>query len=61
MTQFAFMRSPDLSSGFEVGDTVEVLCDHEKNDRPDPWMVAGNHCSNRPKTWSQFNSVPMYI
>ena len=29
--QFAFMRSPGLEHSFEVGDTVEVYCDHEKN------------------------------
>ena len=31
MAQFAFMRSPGLEHAFEVGDTVEVFCDHEKN------------------------------
>jgi hypothetical protein len=25
------MRSPGLEHAFEVGDTVEVYCDHEKN------------------------------
>lgn len=39
MTQFNFMRNPDLSAGFEVGDTVEVFCDHEKNeDRIRGWL-----------------------
>ena len=39
MAQFAFMRSPDLSSEYEVGDTVEVFCDHEKNaDRIRGWL-----------------------
>src|SRR3972149_3196615 len=28
---YTFMRSPDFESGFEVGDTVEAFCDHEKN------------------------------
>ena len=32
MTQFAFMRSPGDEHSFEVGDVVEVYCDHEKND-----------------------------
>ena len=32
MTQFNFMKMPDLSSGFEVGDTVEVFCDHDNED-----------------------------
>jgi hypothetical protein len=27
----SFMRSPEMSHQFEVGDTVEVFCDHEKN------------------------------
>ena len=39
MTDFDFMKMPDLSSGFEVGDTVEVFCDHEKNeDRIRGWL-----------------------
>ena len=31
MAQFAFMRSPSLEHTYEVGDTVEVFCDHEKS------------------------------
>jgi hypothetical protein len=31
MTQFAFMRSPGTEHDYEVGDTVEVFCDHEKS------------------------------
>jgi hypothetical protein len=31
MTQFPFMRAPDVEHNFEVGDVVEVFCDHEKN------------------------------
>jgi hypothetical protein len=31
MTQYSFMRSPGDENAFEVGDTVEVFCDHEKN------------------------------
>ncbi len=31
MAQFPFMKAPDPEHGFDVGDTVEVLCDHEKN------------------------------
>jgi hypothetical protein len=31
MTHFSFMRSPGIEHEFEVGDTVEVYCDHEKN------------------------------
>lgn len=28
---FSFMKAPGLEHAFEVGDTVEVFCDHEKN------------------------------
>ena len=31
MAQYAFMRSPGSENAYEVGDTVEVFCDHEKN------------------------------
>jgi hypothetical protein len=31
MAQFGFMRSPGIEHAFEVGDTVEVYCDHEKS------------------------------
>jgi hypothetical protein len=29
--QFTYMRAPGADSGFDVGDTVEVFCDHEKD------------------------------
>jgi hypothetical protein len=29
--QYAYMKAPGLEHVFEVGDTVEVFCDHEKN------------------------------
>ena len=29
--QYAYMKAPGLEHGFEVGDTVEVFCDHEKS------------------------------
>jgi hypothetical protein len=29
--QFAFMNAPGAAHDFQVGDTVEVYCDHEKN------------------------------
>ena len=29
--QFTYMKAPGLEHGFEVSDTVEVFCDHEKN------------------------------
>lgn len=31
MAQFPFMKAPDPEHSFDVGDTVEVYCDHEKN------------------------------
>ncbi len=31
VNQFAFMKAPGIEHAFEVGDTVEVFCDHEKN------------------------------
>jgi len=36
---FAYMRAPGVEHAFEVGDTVEVFCDHEKgNDRVRGWI-----------------------
>ncbi|HEY2980250.1 MAG TPA: hypothetical protein VGJ22_03640 [Anaerolineales bacterium] len=38
-TQFAYMKAPGGAYGFEVGDAVEVFCDHEKNsDRVRGWI-----------------------
>ena len=31
VNQFAFMKALGLEHAFEVGDTVEVFCDHEKS------------------------------
>ncbi len=31
VSQFAFMKAPGFEHAFEVGDTVEVFCDHEKS------------------------------
>jgi hypothetical protein len=28
--QYAYMKAPGVEHAFEVGDTVEVFCDHEK-------------------------------
>lgn len=37
--QPSYMRAPGADHGFEVGDTVEVFCDHEKNnDRVRGWI-----------------------
>jgi hypothetical protein len=39
MTQYAFMRSPGTEHSFEVGNTVEVYCDHEKSsERVRGWL-----------------------
>ena len=31
VNQYAFMKAPGLEHAFDVGDTVEVFCDHEKS------------------------------
>lgn len=31
LPQFAYMKAPGITHDFQVGDTVEVYCDHEKN------------------------------
>jgi hypothetical protein len=31
LPQFAYMKAPGVIHDFQVGDTVEVFCDHEKN------------------------------
>jgi hypothetical protein len=31
LPQYNYMRAPGLAHDFQVGDTVEVFCDHEKN------------------------------
>jgi hypothetical protein len=37
--QFSYMRAPGSEHAFEVGDSVEVFCDHEKNnDRVRGWI-----------------------
>lgn len=39
LPQFAYMRAPGGEHDFQVGDTVEVYCDHEKNkDRVRGWI-----------------------
>jgi hypothetical protein len=39
MSQYSFMRSPGAEHAFEVGDTVEVFCDHEKSsERVRSWL-----------------------
>ncbi len=30
-TTFNYMRAPGIADAFDVGDTVEVFCDHERN------------------------------
>ncbi|WP_322508335.1 hypothetical protein [Anaerolinea sp.] len=30
MAQFSYMKPPETSKTYEVGDVVEVYCDHEK-------------------------------
>lgn len=31
VSQFNFMKAPGITDAFDVGDTVEVFCDHERN------------------------------
>jgi hypothetical protein len=39
LPQYAYMKAPGISHDFQVGDTVEVYCDHEKNkDRVRGWI-----------------------
>jgi len=39
LPQFAYMKAPGIQHDFQVGDTVEVFCDHEKNrDRVRGWI-----------------------
>lgn len=39
MRSVPFMRPPDIEYEYQVGDTVEVMCDHEKNgDRIRGWL-----------------------
>ncbi len=39
MAQFPFMKEPEHESTFDVGDIVEVYCDHEKNgERVRGWL-----------------------
>jgi len=36
---YAYMRSPDAAYSFDVGDSVEAFCDHEKsNERVRGWL-----------------------
>ena len=39
LPQYAYMKAPGIAHDFQVGDTVEVYCDHEKNkDRIRGWI-----------------------
>ncbi len=58
MSKYPFMKAPNPEFSFDVGDTVEVFCDHEKNGQRvrgwlkgivvqvDPKMVAVQFRSN---------------
>lgn len=58
MSKLPFMKAPNPEFSFDVGDTVEVFCDHEKNGQRirgwlkgivvqvDPKMVAVQFRSN---------------
>lgn len=39
MGQISYMRDPEVEHSFEVGETVEVYCDHEKDkERTRGWL-----------------------
>ena len=39
LPQYTYMKAPGIAHDFQVGDTVEVFCDHEKNkDRVRGWI-----------------------
>lgn len=39
MTQIPYMRAPEPEYSYDVGDTVEVCCDHEKGgERVHGWL-----------------------
>ena len=39
MEKYSYMKAPLTEHAFEVGDTVEVFCDHEKaNERVRGWL-----------------------
>jgi len=39
LAELQFTSSPDLSEAFQVGDRVEVYCDHERgNERVRDWL-----------------------
>lgn len=39
LPQYTYMKAPGVSHDFQVGDSVEVYCDHEKNrDRVRGWI-----------------------
>jgi hypothetical protein len=39
--QYAYMKAPGLEYNFDVGDSVEVFCDHEKNNERIRGWVKG--------------------
>ena len=60
MSSAPFMRDPEPDIFYDVGDSVEVFCDHEKgSDR-----IRGG-CeelwSRLIKKWSQFNLIQTYF
>ncbi len=60
MAKSPFMRPPDEDSNYQVGDPVEVFCDHEKNgERIRDW-VKGIVVQVDEK-WSLCSFAPMSI
>jgi|GEM_PF-3688405 len=57
--QFAYMKAPGAVYAFEVGGTVEVFCDHEKNsERVRGWSKA--LLFRLTTNWSPCNFAPMF-
>ncbi len=56
MASVPFMKPPEPEFTFDVGDMVEVYCDHEKNGARHPGLVERNCRSGGPQDGSR--SVP---
>ena len=56
-----FMRDPDPESSYDVGDSVEVFCDHEKgSDRIRGWMRGVVVQVDQKMVAVQFNYKPNF-
>ncbi len=60
MASISFMRAPDPGLTFDVGDSVEVYCDHEKDGQRIRGWQKGIVVQVMQK-WLPFNSEQMYF